>query len=374
MSSLWWDCSAGAAGDMLLASLIDAGADRAAVEAAVRQVVPEVSLEITEVRRGALRGSKLTVRAPAEDHPHRPWSQIRSAIAQANLPPSVREGAHAVYSRLAAAEASIHGIDVETVELHEVGAADSVADIVGTVVALDLLGVDQITATPLPMASGTAHTAHGQIPLPAPATLAVLHGWPVVSCIIPGEWVTPTGAALLSTLASPGDVPAMVIGKVGHGAGTLDPSHRPNIVRALLGQPAQAANVVSIACNLDDMTSENLALAHAQVLEAGALDAWITPTLMKKGRPGFVFTVLAQPDNADHLSTWLLRNTTTLGIRRITAQREVLQRWTESRETAYGTIRTKMAGRDGEVWKEKPEHDDVVAAVLRLKEQLKKRS
>lgn len=366
MTTLWLDVSAGAAGDMILASLVDAGADLDRVRAGLAPVLGDAtwSVGVDDVRRGALRALHLQVHAPEDydhhGHTHRPWAEVRARLQ--HLPEPARGRALAVYGRLAAAEGRMHGVPVDEVELHEVGAFDAILDIAGTCLALDDLGVDRVVAPPLPLGTGTVRAAHGTLPLPAPATLAVLEGWPVVPGP-PGEWVTPTGAALVSTLATPGPVPAMRLGRTGYGAGTRDRGDVPNVVRAVLGHEDHGGDdlVVQLSCQVDDMTGELVAPVLSEALERGALDALAIPVLMKKGRPGLLLQVLARPAEADALARYLLRHTTTLGLRHQPVRRHTLDRWHVPVVTPWGEVRVKVGGRDGTPWHAAPELADVQA-------------
>ena len=370
---LWLDCAAGAAGDMLLGALLDAGADEATVRAGLDALgLPRWRLQVDEVHRGAFRARHVRFllddhdhgAGHGHDHPHRPWSEVRALLAAAPLPERARTRALSVYQRLAEAEAALHGMPVDEVELHEVGALDAILDVTGVCLALEDLDVDRIVASPLPLGAGHTHGAHGRLPLPAPATLALLEGWPVVPGPGPGEWITPTGAALIATLAEPGPPPPMTLGRTGYGAGTRDPAAIPNLVRAVLGTPAYAEApeaVVDLACNLDDLPGEQVPAVIEALLAAGALDAWVLPVHMKKVRPGLLLGALARPADADTLSDLLLRHTSTLGVRRTPAFRRVLDRWTEPVQTPYGEVRVKVGGRDGAPWHAAPEHADVAA-------------
>lgn len=354
----WVDASVGAAGDMLLAALLDAGAERDRVEEGLRALdVGPWELRTQEVTRGAFRALHLRFEVPPEDHPHRPWSEVRRILASAALPERARERALATYRRLAEAEARLHGVPVEDVELHEVGAVDAILDVTGVCLALE--EVEVLVATPLPMGTGQAAGAHGRIPLPAPATLALCRGWPLVPAPA-GEWVTPTAAALITTLATPAAFPAMVPERIGHGAGTRDPEGVANLVRVVLGRGEGGADqVVELACNLDDLPGELVPPLVERLLDEGALDAWAVPIHMKKGRPGLLLQALARPGDADRLSDLLLRHSSTLGVRRRPWDRKVLDRWVQTVPTAYGPIRIKVGGRAGEAWHAAPEFEDV---------------
>ncbi len=383
----WLDCSVGVAGDMLLAALIDAGADEAAIRVGLQGLgLDGWELKVREVHRGAFRALHASFGVEEADphhtaahphphddahphphddaHPHRPWSEVQALLTTTALPERARARALAAYERLAQAEAALHGMPVETVMLHEVGSLDAILDVVGVCLALEDLGIDRLVATPLPMGTGHTHAAHGRLPLPAPATLSVLRGWPIVPAVVPGEWVTPTGAALVAALAEPGPPPAMVLGATGHGAGTRDPSAFPNLVRVVLGhegRPDAPETVEELACNLDDLPGEQVPAIVARLLEAGALDAWVSPVHMKKGRPGLVLSALARPDDADALTEILLRHSTSLGVRRHRATRTVLDRWHETVDTAYGPVRVKVGGRGTVPWHAAPEYEDVAA-------------
>ena len=392
MSVVWIDGQVAMAGDMLLGALIDAGADLDRVRAGLGSLgISGWTMEREEVRRGAFRACRIVVRVrgeiadlvfvPVHDHAHdhghthehghghvhRSWKDVRGLIANAPLPDRVKSRALAAYGRLAEAEAQLHGMPVDDVELHEVGSTDAIVDIVGVCLALEDLGADTIVATPLPMSLGSVNAAHGRIPLPAPATLQALRGWPVVPGTVPGEWVTPTGAALIAALATPGGPPAMTIRAVGHGAGTRDPAAFANLVRVVVGDvvAAEVGDVVELACNLDDMPGQHVAAALERLLAEGALDAWAVPATMKKGRPAVIVHALAKPSDAERLSDVLLRHTTTLGVRRSTHARAVLDRWVDTVDTAYGPIRMKVGGRSGVAWHAHPEWDDVAAAAAR---------
>lgn len=361
----WIDCSVGAAGDMLLAALIDAGADADRVRAGLAGLgIPGWKLELAEVRRGAFRGLHARfVTGEADGHVHRPWREVRAILERAALPERARARALAAYGRLALAEAALHGVAVDDVELHEVGALDAILDVVGVCLALEDLGVDEIVADAPPLGAGQTQGAHGRIPLPAPATLSVLKKWPVTAGP-PGEWITPTAAALIATLGRPGGPPAMVLGRTGHGAGTRNPPHVANLVRVVLGEVGTAdapEHVVELACNVDDQPGQHLPPLIDRLMADGALDAWATPVHMKKGRPGLVVSVLCRPGDADRLSDVLLRHSSTLGVRRHTAVRTVLDRWFDTVDTPYGPVRIKVGGRDGRAWHAAPEHEDVAA-------------
>jgi uncharacterized protein (TIGR00299 family) protein len=360
----WWDCSAGAAGDMLLAALLDAGASRSTVERGLRELgLGDWELALEEVKRGSFRclHARFSV-DPPDPHGHRPWQHVQHLLGAAPLPDRARERALTTYQRLAEAEAHLHGVPVEEVELHEVGASDAILDITGVCLALEDLGIDEVFATALPGGAGHVHGAHGRIPLPAPATLELLKGWPMTPEPGPGEWVTPTGAALVSSLATHATFPEMTPEHIGHGAGTRDSEHVPNMVRVVVGhasaQPALEA-VVELACNVDDLSGELVPPLLSRLLEEGALDAWATPVHMKKGRPGLVLRALVRPADADRMGELLLRHSSTLGVRHHLSRRRILERWVDQVHTPYGPVRIKVGGRQGVAWRGAPEFEDV---------------
>jgi uncharacterized protein (TIGR00299 family) protein len=360
----------GLAGDMVLAALLDAGAPRAALDATIAAVAPRgVSVEVAEVDRASMRALHVDVRVPTRTH-ERPARELRAAVTEApGLSPSVRRRSLAILDRLIGAEARVHRIAPDDVVLHELGGDDTLVDICGTVALLDALGVDRLVCGPVPLAGATVTTvgsAHGRLPVPAPATLELLVGAPVVGVDADGELVTPTGAAIMAGLADAwGAPPPMTLEAVGTGAGTRDPAERPNVCRVLIGQldeiTARDDDVVQLEANVDDMLPELVPDVLAACMDAGALDAWAEPIHMKKGRPGLLLGVLARVDDQRRLAETMLRHATTLGVRirpvvRIVADRAV-------REVSVGghVVRVKLGVLHGEVINVAPEHDDCAA-------------
>ena len=293
-----FDAQSGIAGDMALAALIHAGADLQAVRDAVARVAGRpVTIDTVRHASCGLHGLRVRVTAPDEAH-ERGAHEILDAIAAAGLPPPVAAAASKVFQRLAEAEGHVHGVPPDQVHFHEVGALDSIADIVGVAAALHSLGVTRVTASSLPMGHGIAKTRHGPVPLPAPATLAVLRDWPVFGVDLEGEWVTPTGAALCAALCEHGGaMPPMRVEATGYGFGTREwPDGRPNCVRAILGTAdAPDAGVEwEVAANIDDMTPDDASHLLDSLMSAGALDAWVAPIVMKKGRPAWTVAAVVQ--------------------------------------------------------------------------------
>lgn len=366
----WIDATAGVAGDMLLGALLDAGAGLEAVQRAVDAVIPgTVRLARAEVARAGLRATKAEVEPLAEDHPHRTWRTIRDRIAAAELPDPVRERALAVFGRLAQAEGRVHGVPAEEVHFHEVGAWDSIADVVGVCAALHDLGVARLTASPVALGSGRTRAAHGDIPVPVPAVLELSTGWQVTSGGR-GELATPTGMALVTALAETcGDLPPLRVERTGIGAGTKDTPSRPNVVRVVLGTPVpagleadQETPDVVLEANVDDLDPRLWPVVLSALLAAGASDAWLVPILMKKGRPAHTLRVLAPRERAAALRERMFRETSTIGVRESAVRKTALERtWVRVAVLDGATVPVKVAHRDGEVVRATPEFEDVAA-------------
>lgn len=374
----WIDASAGVAGDMLLGALIDAGADLAVVQRAVDAVVPgSVRITAADVLRCGQRATKITVEVLTDDLPHRHWTTIRESLSVARLDPRVRDRALAAFGLLAEAEARAHGISAEDVHFHEVGALDSIADVVGVAAALTDLGVTSISAGVVAVGSGRIAAAHGDIPVPVPAVVQLSAGWRVHAGGA-GELTTPTGMALVAALSRCcEDLPAMIVTGSGAGAGTNDPSDRPNITRVLVGRIEPAADpapsseagtdaMTVLEANVDDLDPRLWPGVIDRLLRAGAADAWLTPILMKKGRPAHQLSVLCGPEPVELLQAMILTHTSTLGVRRHEVRRTALSRsWHTVRLTGTGPggaeVRVKI-GYDGTgIRQVNPEFADVVS-------------
>ncbi len=362
------DCFAGVSGDMLLGALVDSGWPVDALQGVVAAMgLDDVTVQAARTHKQHLAGTKVTIHAP-DAQPLRHPADLIAIIEGADLSPAVRTKAAAVIRALAAAEARVHGMPVEDVHFHEVGAVDTLVDVVGTVAGLEALDVDRIVSAPLPWSRGTVKMAHGVFPVPAPAVAALLEGVPVVGVDVAGEMVTPTGAALVTQLADAfGPMPPLTVRSVGYGAGTKDWPDRPNLLRLVIGQTAESTTEASaetltvLACNLDDMLPEWYGPLGESLLAAGALDVWFTPTHMKKGRPAVVAEVLCRPADAPHLREMLFRQTTTLGVREFAVTRRALAREIRTVSTPYGNVRVKVADLGDGTRKLSPEHDDCLA-------------
>jgi uncharacterized protein (TIGR00299 family) protein len=351
MKHAHFDCVSGIAGDMTLAALVSAGWPAAELQSLPARLRLEgVTITASPVRRGPFAAVHVDVRT-TEKQPHRHLHHIDAILDAADLPASVRDQAKAVFRRLAEAEAEVHGSTVAKVHFHEVGAVDAIVDIAGSLLGLDALGVRSVSASVLPLGSGSVDSEHGRIPVPAPATALLLRGAPVVGGPVEGELVTPTGAALLMTLVSHwGDPPAFRLSAVGTGAGTKDFPGHPNIVRLLVGEkagPAGAATIdrtVSVLeTAVDDDNPQFVSATVQRLLAAGALDAMVAPVTMKKGRSGLWLTVVADPADARRLAELVLRDTSTLGVRIREERRIELPRRTMEVTTRFGPVVVKIA-------------------------------
>ena len=367
MTVAYFDCFAGAGGDMIVAALLDAGCDLAAVKAELAKLAARgFELRAEKVNRGGMIGTRFCVELTEPDPPHRSLGDIVSLIDAAGLAPRAADRAKRIFTRLAHAEAKVHNTDVEKVHFHEVGALDSIADVVGACAALEILGVDRILCSPIPVGSGIIQGDHGTMPVPAPATAELLCGAPIAAADLPYEATTPTAAAVLTTLAeSYGPVPAMRVAAVGYGAGTRSEGPVPNLLRVFLGREdphGQTDTVVELSANLDDCTGELIGAAMAALLSGGALDAWVTPITMKKSRPGWMLSAICPPQDVDAVERILLAETTTFGVRRMARARTKLLREHQTVETPYGPIRMKVGRLGDEVVTVSPEFDDCVEA------------
>jgi len=359
------DCVGGLAGDMLLAALLDAGADVERLRA-----VPEalgldgVEIAVDRVERQGIGALHVRVGAATADHAHRHYREIRTIVERAELPPRARSQALDTFARLAEAEGRIHGVPTEEVHFHELAAEDTLVDVCGAFVLLDDLGVDRVACSPLPFARGLTRAAHGVLPLPAPATLGLLEGAPLVGVETQAELVTPTGAAIAASVVETwGSLPPLVLERVGYGAGTADFADRPNVMRVVLGVGTTAATgeVVLLETNLDDLVPELVPDAVERCFAAGALDVWSVPAQMKKGRPGIVLSALARPGAEQDVARAMLEETSALGIRIARLHRYELEREERVVEIAGGRVRIKVGLLDGRVVNVSPEHDDCSA-------------
>ncbi len=362
MKVAYFDCIAGVSGDMILGALLDAGLPEATLReclAALR--LDGFELRVQRVRKHAFSATKVDVLV-ADDVPERHLADIERLVRQGDLPPAIEEKALGILGRLAQVEADIHGTTPDEVHLHELGGVDTIVDVVGALSGLDALGIERLYASPLPLGRGFTRSAHGRIPLPAPATVALLKDVPVVGSELEVELVTPTGAVLLASLvAAFGPMPAMTLRAVGYGAGTRD-LPIPNVLRLLVGEqspPGEAVieTLAVLETNVDDLNPEIYDYVMARLFEAGALDVFLSPIQMKKNRPATLLRVICRPDDAQTLTAILFAETSTLGVRQQTVARYALPRAMHSVETPYGPVRVKVARWAGGR-KASPEYED----------------
>jgi len=359
----YFDCFSGASGDMILGTLVDAGLDVAELQALIDRLgVPGIRFAVEQVRRGAFRGTLVRVHADEHGHPHRRLPDIQRILDQADLPGRVRDDAIKIFTRLAEAEASVHGTTPDAVHFHEVGALDAIADILGAAWGLRHLGLERIHVSPLNLGSGFIKAAHGRMPVPAPGTAALLVGVPAYGSAIEAELTTPTGAAILSTLATAyGPLPEMRVEKVAYGAGQRDLTEQANLLRLVIGEAAGQLDhdqITILEANIDDMNPQFFEPLLDRLFEAGALDAFLVPVSMKKSRPATLLTVLAEPSAADRCATAILRHSTTFGVRSHTSRRWKLQRDLVRVETPYGAAMVKRGFQNGKLSILSPEFDD----------------
>lgn len=360
----YFDCFSGVSGDMTLAALVSAGWPAERLRALPGLLKLEgVGIEVSEVRRGAFAALHVDVSAPGKQ-PHRHLHHIEAILAAAEIPSPVRERARAVFLRLAEAEAGVHGTTVAKVHFHEVGAVDAIVDVTGALLGLHELGVERVWASTLPLGGGTVMSEHGRIPVPAPATARLLEGAPVRLGPVEAELVTPTGAALLAELVADwGPPPAYRMLATGIGAGTREFPDHANVLRLILGEvadePGAGRSVAVLETAIDDETPQRLADLIARLLEAGALDAMLVPTLMKKGRPGHWLVVIAEPTDARRLADLVLLQSPTLGVRIRTEARIELPRRMERVSTPWGEVELKVATLPGGAERAVPEFESV---------------
>jgi len=365
----YFDCFNGASGDMILGALVAAGLPPDDLRADLARLnLADYDLHISDTKKQGFAATKVDVRMTGKPG-HRHLHHVVAIIDGSDLPAGVKDRAKRVFTRLAEVEAAVHGSTIQKVHFHEVGAVDAIVDVVGAVAGITRLGLQRIVCSPIPVGSGTVTCDHGVMPVPAPATAGLLVGVPIAPTEETGELTTPTGAALLTTLADAfGPLPAMRIERGGFGAGTRDGKTRPNVLRLLIGESMDAAGdaesdeIILLEANVDDSTGEEIGHAVSRLLAAGALDAFTTPITMKKNRPGVMITALAPPDRAVALEAVFFEETSTFGVRRHRCTRRILSRRHESVNTPYGSIRVKVGERGGKPVTASPEYDDCAAA------------
>jgi uncharacterized protein (TIGR00299 family) protein len=355
----------GIAGDMFVAAALDLGVPRAALDEALAGLrLPGFRIVATRAEAGGISGTHVEVRVDGPQVGERGLADILAIVDASTLTPRARAAARAVFERIGRAEARVHGVPIERVHFHEVGAVDSIVDVCAAAAVLEILGWPRVLCAPPELGQGFVTTAHGRLPVPPPAVVEILKGVPVRPGGPQGEAVTPTGAAILAELAEvadPSTFPAIVAEQVGCGVGTARWADRPNVLRLTLGEEVRRGGLWVVEANLDDCPGQLVARAIEAALVAGARDAWAAPLTMKKGRPGFLLGALADGDRRDAVARVLLDETTTLGVRLHPVERIELDRELVPVPTPYGEVRVKVALRDGRVVGAHPEYDDCLA-------------
>jgi uncharacterized protein (TIGR00299 family) protein len=344
----YFDCVAGASGDMILGALVDAGAPIEKLQETANHLgIAGLRLSAHQVKRGEFYATKVEVHAPHE-HAHRHLYHIEAILNKASLPDPVREKSAQIFRRLAEAEATVHHTAPEKIHFHEVGAVDAIADVTCSVAGLHFLGVERVAVSVLPLGGGTVKCEHGIIPVPAPATVELLRGFPSRPGPVESELVTPTGAAILTTLAKPNDRPDFIPQQIGYGAGGREHENLPNVLRVFIGETASsetADTAILLETNVDNMNPELYPHVIERLLEAGAKDAFLIPLIMKKGRPGILLSALLPPEKLNDVLAVIYAETTTLGVRLTNVARNKLRRWQERRQTSLGEVEIKLSER-----------------------------
>jgi uncharacterized protein (TIGR00299 family) protein len=368
MRTLYFDCFSGASGDMILGALVGVGVDaRLLTEALSLLGVSGYEINFETVDRSGISATRAHVHT-AHEHAHRHLGDILKIIYESRLSDGVKDRAARIFSRLAEAEARIHNVAVEQIHFHEVGALDAIIDVVGACIGFELLGVERFACSELHVGSGMVEMAHGRFPVPPPAVAELLKDAPVYSTDIKGELVTPTGAAIISTVCREfGALPKMRLERTGYGAGKREYQNFPNVLRLMLGDDAEVEastdeRLIVVETNIDDMSPQVYGFVLDEALRRGALDCYFTPVQMKKNRPGTLVSILCRPAERDAMCELLLTETTTLGVRFYEVQRRALERETIKVETEFGTIDVKVARLNGRIVKEMPEYEQCRAA------------
>ncbi|MGQ9610411.1 MAG: nickel pincer cofactor biosynthesis protein LarC [bacterium] len=368
MKIAYFDCFSGISGDMTLGALVDIGLDQAyLVSELLKLKLNGYNLSFSNVKRHGVSGTKAKVdilhHDESDKHHHgRHLSDIKRLIEESELSDDIKQKSISMFVHLGQAEAKVHNVDIEEVHFHEVGAIDSIIDIVGSAIGITALNIGKIYSSPLPLGGGFTKSSHGVIPIPAPATVELLRGIPIRETNIQSELVTPTGAAIISTLADGfGPIPEMTIENIGYGAGSKDFNEQPNMLRIILGENQDSLDndsITVIETNIDDMSPQLYDLLMDKLFELGALDVFLTPIIMKKNRPAIKLTVILDQSNIQEACICILKETTTMGLRIYETKRKKLSREMRELKTKYGTIRVKLGKIGDEVIKVIPEYDD----------------
>ncbi|MGI8996984.1 MAG: nickel pincer cofactor biosynthesis protein LarC [Pyrinomonadaceae bacterium] len=369
MKTLYFDCFAGASGDMILGALISAGVDaRLLIEQLSRLNVEGFEISFETVDRSGISATRAHVQA-RDERQHRHLSDILKIIEASSLTESVKEHAAKIFTRLGEAEARVHNVALEQIHFHEVGALDAIVDVVGACIGFELLGVEKFMASPLHVGSGTVEMAHGRFPVPPPAVVELLRDAPIYATDIKGELMTPTGAAIISSVCEDfGPLPALRVARTGYGAGAREYENFPNVLRVFIGESAAAnetEKALVVETNIDDCSPQLIGHVMERALAAGALDCYFTPVQMKKNRPGVLVTILCRPPDRETMFELLFSETTTIGVRCYEVERRTLDRVFVSVQTSFGAVSIKVARLNGRVVNATPEFEECRAAALR---------
>ena len=379
MRAVYFDCFAGVSGDMIIGAQLDLGVDFETLKEQLSSLdLKGYAIESRRVERSGIAAVKFDVEVELSTQPERTLEDIRSIIVGSDVSEAVKLRSIQVFERLAEAEARVNGTSPDKIHFHEVGAVDSIIDIVGSMIGFEILGVERFVCSPLRVGSGVVETDHGRLPIPAPATAELLRDVPVYASELEGEFVTPTGAAIVRTLCEEfGPLPLMSITRVGYGAGSRDPRGFPNALRLILGEIEERTQtkvyatpeetIFVVETNIDEMNPQVYGFVMERAFALGALDVFIVPVQMKKDRPGVLLTVLCKQETLDSVIEMLLVETTTFGVRYYEASRRVLERAIETVETEYGQVRIKVARDGGRTLHFQPEYEDCARLALEAK-------
>jgi hypothetical protein len=383
MKTLYFDCFAGASGNMILGALVSLGADESELVEQIKLLgTTDFEIEFKTVDKTGIAAVHADVKVPHE-HAHRHLHHIEKIISDSRLPETVKSRVIKIFTRLAEAEAKVHGVGVEKIHFHEVGAMDAIVDVVGACIGFEMLGIERFVCSKIHVGSGFVKMAHGKYPVPPPAVTELLTNAPIYSTEIEGELITPTGAAIIATVCeSYGQIPEMKIERTAYGAGTRDYKDFPNVLRLLLGETENQAeatnntqtsvdNLYLIETNLDDLSPQILGFVMERAFESGALDCWFTPIQMKKNRPATIISILCAKENKDALTALLYTETSTLGVRHSEIARECLPREIVEVETEYGIIAVKIARFGDKIVNAKPEYEQIRQIALQSKKSLR---
>jgi len=384
MKTAYFECRAGISGDMCLGALVDAGASLSAIRRSLKKIpIAGYTLSSRKVIRAGISATKVdiqikksAVNAHCDTPPHkeqtRKWKDIQNIIRKSVLPEKIKNKGLTIFKNLFEAEGKVHGEPFDSVHLHELGATDCIVDIFGILISLDYLGIEKVLTSPVNLGQGSVNTAHGLLPVPAPATIELLKGYPVYSSEVPFELTTPTGAVIIKTLASScASVPRLTIETVGYGAGNRDITAMPNVLRLMIGEeytarnkpilPALENSVIILETNIDDMNPQYFESVMNRLFAAGALDVFLENIIMKKSRPGIKITAIVRENDADKMADIIFSDTTTIGIRMYRADRKILEREVKRIKTRYGFVRFKVSRLKGKIMTTTPEYEDMKA-------------